>query len=764
MKWRVLPLLTVAVVAALLTQLDGSRLWPAVQESTRDAVPLNSGRLLEHRPLQFERNQGQADDAVRFLAHGSGYNLFLTSNEALVTLPSSAADRGHRSLSLHFTGASAGTQLVGLDALPGTVNYYLGRDPAQWQLGVPTYARVRYQQLYPGIDLVFYGQGQQLEFDFVVAPGVDPDQIAVVAQSADSLQIDDRGDLLLSSEADQLRLNKPYIYQEIDGIQHQISGQYALKGESQFGFKLAAYDTDYPLIIDPVLEFSSYFGGAGHDYGNGIALDQAGNIYITGSTTSTDFPVANPAQPGFGGGGVDCPSDEVPYRLCYDAFVSKFNASGTNLIYSTYIGLPGDDEGHGIAVDSAGNAYMTGMMSVNSDSLPDMYIYKYILLVKLNASGGFVYGGWFGSNGSLGRAIAVDAQGRAYLTGETTGAYPTTPDAIQPEPGELIDAFVAVFDPTGSGLEYSTYLGGNQEYCNVCYSTGNGIAVDSAGLIYVTGQAAPSFPTTANAFQRAFDGFWNAFVVKIDRSRPGPTGLVYASYLGGGLNDFGKGIALDASGKVYVTGSTNSDDFPTTAGAYDRSCGTDGICNTTQNQVCDWVPPGMPPVCHLDSKADFFVAKLDLSRSGPSSLIYATYVGGSGKDEGNAIAVDGSGNAYVAGATVSPDFPVVSPVQPDHANNLDAAVIKLNAAGAGLDFSTFLGGGGDDAAKGVAIGPTGSVYAIGYTGSVAFPVHDPYQPRAGGWEAFIARLDLGPTMPPPNPNLTPRQYLPALIK
>jgi hypothetical protein len=260
-------------------------------------------------------------------------------------------------------------------------------------------------------------------------------------------------------------------------------------------------------------------------------------------------------------------------------------------------------------------------------------------------------------------------------------------------------------------------------------------------MIYVTGQAAASFPTTPNAYQHSFDGFWKAFVTKIDRTRAGAAGLVYSTLLGGTtLSDFGYAIALDANNHVYVTGATQTDDFPTTPGALDRTCGTDGICNTTDNMVCDYVVPGLPPSCHVDAKSDVFVAKLDLSQSGPASLLYSTYIGGAGQESGYGIGVDGSGNVYVTGKTVSPDFPAVAPLQAAIGGNIDAFALRLDASGSMLGYSTFLGGGGDDVGEDIAVDPSGNAYVTGWTGSVAFPTENPLQLRAGGWEAFVTKI------------------------
>lgn len=734
---------------------------PSLLPAAGAATQAGDEAALSRLPLQFEANEGQADAEARFVAHGSGYNVFLTPREATLALSPSRPGQPPAVVSLQFVGAAAEPPLVGEARLPGVVNYYLGRDPSRWHTGIPTYRQVRYRELYPGIDLLFFGTGGQLEHDFVIAPGADPDAIRLRVHGADALEVEATGDLLLSVDGGQVRLLKPFIYQEVDGARLPIAGGYLLHGEGQFGYQVAAYDPGRPLVIDPVLSYATYLGGSGDESGYDVALDSAQNMVVVGRTNSTDFPLMNAWQPEFGGGGVDCPSDETPYRLCYDTFVAKLNATGTALVYATYLGLPGDDEGRAVAVDQAGNAYVTGYISLNSDSLPDMYIYKYVQIARLDPLGAVDFWSWFGSVKSRGLAIAVDQAGLVYVAGEVASSgFPTTPGAIQSEWLEAIDGFVSVIDLNAGALLYSTYLGGSGEWCALCASTVNGIAVDGAGMIHLTGQAAASFPTTPNAYQRTFDGLWKAFVAKIDPTRDGLDGLVYSTYLGGTvLSDFGYDVAVGQDGKMYVTGATQSDDFPTTPGAFDRTCGTDGICNTTDNMVCDYTLPGQLPICHVDSKSDVFVAKLDPSQSGAASLVYSTYVGGGGHESGYGIAVDPDGNAYVTGKTVSPNFPLVDPIQAAIGGNIDAFAFRLNAAGSELDYATFLGGGGDDVGEAVAVDSAGSAYLAGWTGSMAFPTVNPLRPRAGGWEAFIARIEHTPTAAP-----SFRVFLPMLLR
>lgn len=725
-----------------------------------------AGSMLAPLPLQFELNLGQTEDSVRFLAHGPGYNLLLMPGKAVIALLP-AGDSAPAVVRLAFAGSEEAPEMEGVEQLPGVANYYLGDDQAQWQTGIPTYKGVRYADLYPGIDLLFYGNQQEIEHDFVVAPGRDPSVIAVRVEGAQRLELAGNGDLLLVTRGGPLRLRRPTIYQEQEGVRHPVAGAFVLKGEREFGFELGSYDPGLPLIIDPVLEYSTYLGGNGSDFAYDTTTDSAGNLYMTGSTNSTNFPVMNPIQE-FGGGGLSCPRDAAPYRLCYDVFVTKLNPAGTAILYSTYVGLPGEDEGYAIAVDDAGNAFVAGYLSLNGQPpLEDSWTYKNALVFKLTPAGGFGWAAWWGDDQSEARAIALSEAGNIYVTGQTTNdGFPVSATAIQTTRLEVIDGFISVINPTGEHLLYSSFLGGSGDYCGVCYSVGNGIAVDEEGMIYVTGQAAPSFPTTANAYQRDFGGYWMAFVAKIDPTRSGAAGLVYATYLGGSRNEFGNAIALDDDGAVVIAGSTNSDNFPTTAGAYDRSCGTDGACNHSNNMVCEYPPFNLPPNCQLDAKSDVFVARLELTRSGAASLVYATYVGGAGKEEGMALALDAAGNSYVTGYTASPNFPLVQPVQAAHGGKNDAFVFRLRRDGAVLAFSTFLGGGGDDYARGIAVSSGERASVVGHTDSTNFPVASPLWSRGPAPEAFVARIDtrVGAPGPGPGPALNNRVYVPMLIR
>src|SRR3989475_8604880 len=431
-------------------------------------------------PLSFEANDGQADPQVKFLSRGRGYTLFLTSTEAVLVLregesvrsvaggpPPAKREKGKALrgtvLRMRFVGANPVPAVAGVGELPGKSSYFVGNDPKKWRANVPTYAKVEYRDVYPGVNLVYYGNQRQLEYDFVVSPGADPKAIPLAFDGVDGVAIDGLGDLVLRADGGEVRLRKPVVYQEQRGQRAVIPTRYVLKAERQVAFEVGAYDAMKPLIIDPVLAYSTYLGGTGGDQGSGIAVDVAGNAYVTGSTGSSDFPRTAGAV---GGGGVD-------------AFVTKLNPTGTALVYSTYLGGSGGDEGRGIAVDVAGNAYVTGS------------------------------------------------------TGSTD--FPTTAGAVQTTIGGFVDAFVAKLDATGS-LLYSTYLGGTD------FDEGFGIAVDAAGNAYVTGSTGSTdFPTTAGAVRTTNSGFVDAFVAKLD-----PTGSpLYSPHLGGSDHDRGKGIAGD---------------------------------------------------------------------------------------------------------------------------------------------------------------------------------------------------------------------------
>jgi Beta-propeller repeat len=664
--------------------------FPAAAATDTDASE-SYGKL----PLHFEENRGQAHDDVRYVSRGSGYVLYLTTaGEAVFVLPRAQEGRGSRRT--HDPSEAAVLRMVivdgnptppasALDSLPGKVNYFIGKDPAKWRTNVPTYARVRYRNVYPGIDLVYYGTRRQLEYDFIVAPGADPDRIILDFQGADRLEIDGHGDLVLHEATGPVRLKKPYAYQDVGGRRQEIAGRYALQGGNRVSFDLGAYDRGRPLIIDPVfLFYSTYLGG---ERGESVAVDRLGHAYITGFAGSTDFTTTPGAfQPNAAGD--------------LDVFVTKLNRAGTRMLYSTFIGGSGTDRSRGIAVDRRGNAYVTGSTS-SADFPTTAAAFETTcgssgscgaaFVIKLNAGGSVLaYSTYLGgSAGAGGFALAVDDRGNAYVAGSTASSdFPTTPGAFQTTAAGDVDVFVAKLNPPGSGLVYSTYLGGSGQDNDL----GGGIAVDAGGNAYVAGHTkSTDFPTTPGAFQPVYGGgLWDAFVTKLNATG---SALVYSTYLGGNGFDQAVAIAVGAKGDAYVTGRTAASNFPV-INAFQGASGGD---------------------------FDAFVARL---HSSGSRLIFSTYLGGSSAEEANGIAVGPAGNVVVVGVTNSTNFPTTPGVfQAAHSggNSQEGFVTKVHASGSSLVYSTYLGGTGYEIAFGVAVGPAGNAYVTGETGSRDFP-------------------------------------------
>ena len=832
--------------------------------------------------LSFEPNLGQADPRVKFLARGSGYTLFLTEDEAVVALQKSGARtqesgvrsqkseeerrqlsvvrgqlhetrEGNRSASLvtphsslpfpvpssqppsflclKLLRANPPAKVVGVNELPGKSNYLTGNDPKKWRTNVPTYGRVRYENIYPGVDLVYYGkQGGQLEYDFVVAPGAHPGAIALTIDAGgqvsskqkaagssqpsvvsgsrragsgatdhaprttdstqsiiqdrksampSSLRIAANGDLLVTTTGGDVRFHKPVVYQAesvVDSRQSTvenksveesrqssviggplqsptqsrqrttdygprttanlkfkiqnlklIDARYVLNSDGEVTFEIAPYDKTLPLIIDPVLSYSTYLGGSDMDYANGIAVDPSGNAYVTGYTASTDFPLVNPVQSSPGGG--TCSEDGVDTTACFDAFVTKLNPTGTALVYSTYLGGSNEDYGAGIAVDASGNAFVAGY--TNSTDFPVQNALQSenaggwdAFVTELSADGAsLIYSTyWGGSSDDIGTGVAVDSSGNAYISGYTDSPdFPVTPGALQVNyGGGNHNGFVVKFNSGGAQLGYSTFLGGNSD--DYAY----GVAVDSAGDAYLTGATnSTNFPNV-NAFQPNYAGglcavapntfpCYDAFVAKLN---PAGSALIYSTYLGGTGSDYGYAIALDGSSNAYVTGYTTSTNFPTTAGAFQQVFG---------------------------GSYDSFVAKLNGTGS---ALDYSTYLGGSGTQIGYGVAVDSSGRAFVTGYNYGGYFPTALPLQAQNAGFYDAFVRVLNPTGSSLVFSTYLGGTYDDFGRGISLDPSGNAYVAGATFSLDFPITSgSYQPSYGGgpYDAFVAKISLVPS-------------------
>lgn len=722
------------------------------QQTTATKVRAAYGQL----PLSFEANHGQADTMFNFVARGTGYALALSPTRALLSLARRSEEKSKSAepslsqsddkdgavraqsgvdnsnaqgskapavLRMNIIGANRKAAVEGLSELEGKVNYFVGRDKSQWRTNIPTFARVRYAGVYPGIDVIYYGNQKQLEYDFVVAPQSDAGDIRLEFEGADQVEVDAAGDLLLGVGGSVIRQPKPFVYQEVAGVRREVRGSYALDEDGRVRFALGEYDARLPLVIDPVLVYSTYLGGNGSDAGNDIAVDSAGNAYVCGETFSTNFPTANAIDTTFGSGQLGGQRD---------AFVTKLNAAGTALVYSTYLGgsgdavntnINGDDRCFGVRVDSAGNAYLAGETHSNDfptanavqatfgGGLSDAFV------TKLNANGTAIVFSTFlgGSIFDAAGGLALDSSNNIYMTGRSTSAnYPTVnPIQAAYSGGSGADVIITKLNAAGNALVYSTYLGGNG---GNGFENGGSIDVDSAGNAYITGQTSSTNFPTANAIQASFGGGFpdgDAFVTKINAAG---NALVFSTYIGGNDNDVGTDIDVDSAGVAHISGFTASSNFPT-ANALQSTFG--GGTN------------------------DAFVTKLNAAGT---AFIYSTYLGGGGSDAGNDIAVDPAGNTYVAGGTASTNFPTANPLQAALSGTGDTFVTKLNPSGTALVYSTYLGGSGSERANAIALDSSDNVYVTGITDSTNFTTLNPLQAANGGsFDGFVYKLSDQPT-------------------
>jgi hypothetical protein len=661
-----------------------------------------------------------------------------------------------------FIGARCCSKVEGRDLRPGIYNYFQSRDPAKWRTNVRGYQEVIYRDVWPGIDLRIYGKGSDLEQEFLVYPGGDPNQVRISYRGIDRLHVSEDGSLEVDTAFGILRETKPRIYQQIAGKQVKVDGRFKLTSDSAYAFEIEAHDGQHPLVIDPTLLYSTYLGGAAgnnvdnytHEAAAGIAVDASGNAYVTGYTQSTDFPIT----PGAFQTGVSSTPPLV-------SFVTKLNATGTALVYSTYIGGVYNWT-TGIAVDFSGNAYVTGVTldglgGYSFPTTPNAYwptdtihhctAVDYFV-TKLNTLGNqLLYSTCLGSSGTSidpPTAIAVDSHGGAFITGSAPGGRPTTSNAYQPSwPGFKNSAFVMAFDTGASGnssLTYSTWFG-ILSAAGFFGMQSNAIALDSFGAIYIAGNAGIGLPTTPGAFQTAIaNGIGcdspgagggvcpDGFIAKFNPSASGSQSLIYSTYLGGPGLDNITGLAVDTSGNAYVAGTTQSTSFPVTPGSFQNT---------------------------LSFSGEEFVAKLN---AGGSKLLYSTYLQStncanvpycySSGIQATGIAVDSLGDAYVTGRTRTPLFPVTADAfqntwvklfnSTDYAS---AFLTKFNPTGSALIYSSYLGGIDNDVATAIAVDQIGDAYIAGYTSSANFPVTGfAFQPSAHGTgDAFVAKFPLG---------------------
>jgi uncharacterized repeat protein (TIGR01451 family) len=732
------------------------------------ARPAKTNTNFGQLPLSFEANQGQTDPTVKFMSQGQGYTLFLTSDEAILELqrkgvavnPSASSNSKADTsvLRMKLIGASSHTQVTGADPLPGQVNYFMGGDPSKWHTGLSLFGKVNYSAVYPGVNLVYYGNQRQLEYDFVLAPGADPNQIAL-SFTGSTPKVDANGDLLLpvSDAAKDIRFQKPVVYQLANGQRHVVEARYLLAG-NRVTFDIGPYDNSRELVIDPLLVYASYLGGSQRETGTGIAVDTAGNVYVSGSTQSPNFPTLNPIQTFTDGN--------------YHVFVTKVNATGTALVYSTYLGGSHNEQAFDLALDSSNNVYVVGLTSSddfpvtpgvaqplcapypNSQGVPTANCVgeqNNGFVTKLNATGSaLVYSTFIGgSEYNAINAIAVNSAGEAYVAGSTNAwncdvqgipaytCFPTTSGAFQSgyqvNGGSMFATFTKL-NAAGTSFLYSTVLGDtapNQLGVSQFVSFANGIAVDSKGMAYVAGQTlASDFYTTAQAFQKTAApilqggqiGGYRGFVTKFNPAGSGNASIVYSTFLGGNNSNFSdlvQGIAVDTTGSAYVTGVAGTNTFPTTKGAFQPACfNPGGFCNSG------------------------FVSKLN---SAGSKLTYSTYLAntdGAVTYTSPRIRIDAAKNAYVTMMSNSGAFPLQNPIQTYEGSSLTMAV--LNATGKALLFSTYLAGNGYAVPYGLAIDKNNVVYLTGQTNPGnpdEFATPGVFQPVYGGGEdAFVIKV------------------------
>lgn len=647
-------------------------IFAGASHTQMNAVVENYGNI----PLAFTANYGQLDSRVKFSTRSSGTTMFFTQEGTTFLLSTETeASRNHRAgstpakgtipaesgistdnepgrsyeyyaIELQFLAANSDPVITGEDRLPWNNNYFIGSNPDNWHTDVPNYSKIRVNNIYKGIDLVYYGGKNTIKYDFVVQPGANPDDIILTYdfgdfRKNDLLKINSDNELEVKTPLGKLIDRKPYSYQTIDGNKIEVDVRYEIVNLSEniYKFSIGKYSRAHHLVIDPELVYSTSIGGSERDESFGIAVDSGGNVYITGFTKSSNFPATSGAY------------DTTQNGWNADVFVSKLNPSGSSLLYATYLGGNILDRGNDIAVDTDGSVYITGFTNSND--------------------------------------------------------FPATPWAFDASHNGDYDVFVSKLNSSGNDLVYSTFLG------DTLIDYGNGIAVDNSGNVYITGYTfLKKFPTTTGAFDEYHNGNYDVFVSKLNHDG---SALIYSTFLGGSGRDEGNSIAVDAEGNAYITGFTNSDSFPTTTVAFNDS---------------------------INGNLDVFVSKLN---STGESLVYSTFIGGKYADYGSDIVVDYDGNAYITGYTLSNNFPMSSGAfNGSYTGLYDVFVSMLNFSGSKLLYSTYLGGSDSDRGKGIAVDTGGNVYVIGYTNSGYFPItagafHENH--NGGDYDVFVSKLN-----------------------
>ncbi len=677
----------------------------------------NFGKL----PLSFEPIENQ-QETEKFFSSGNGYHLIIAPTEVNLsvlneqlknkTLTPKAKLIGDI-LTVKFVGANNSAKSLALDKLAKKTNYFLGNDPKKWHTNISSYAKIRYQNIYPGIDLLYYGNLNNLEYDFIVSPKADFTQISLSFPNTNNVQIDSNGDLLLTTADKVIHQYKPTVYQEINGIRQEVASNYFWKEKDIIGVQIVDYNSNYPLVIDPILNYSTYLGGSLGETATSITVDKLGNTYVTGLTLSSDFPAIKAFQNNFAGNG--------------DIFITKLNPAGNAVIYSTFIGGSGFDNPDKILVDNNGNVYLTGTTSSNNYPLATafqdtLHGFADAFITKLNSDGtALIYSTYLGgSDNDQGNGLAVDINGNAYILGTTSSKNFPTLNPFQSNNKGQQELFISKLNSNGNQLVYSTYLGSNS------VELAGGIVVDPSGNAYVTGRTTGDDFPVANGFQMIFGGGNDdAFVSKLSSDG---SQLVYSTFLGGSGSELASDIAIDSLNNIYVIGQTTSTNFPIFK-----------ALQTTNN-----------------GGEDVFITKLDLTGK---KVLYSTYLGGSGNDDGFAITVDSFNTVHIAGLTSSTNFPTINAIPNTKRGGLqDGFVARLVSDGSALLYSSFLGGSTDnnntsEFCSSIATDSEGNAYVAGITGSSDFPLVNAIQNTLNGLsDAFVSKIDGRDFLLSANPN------------
>ncbi len=702
--FRSYPLSKIAIALALAAAAPG--LSATSQER-------QAQQIMDQIPLYFEANRGQVDSRVLYLSRSPEHTLFLTVDEAVLKVSSGA-------LRMSLVNANPAPEVAPLDALESHGAYFVGKSE-NWLPRVEHYGKVRYSEVYPGVDLVFYGHGKQIEHDFVVAPGTDPRVIRFRLDGAGEFGIGDDGALEMRIGESRMRFSAPYSYVESEGRRIEVASRFERLAANEFGFAVGAYDRSKTLVIDPVLSYSSYLGGSNFEVIRDVVIDSAGFIILAGETVSEDFPTNGPGLQPLGGQQIN-------------GFVTKLNpfaGAGQGLIFSGHFGGFQNETVNAMKIDSQDNLYVVGMTlagdfpttgnAVQAEQ-PSRDQNGYLVKFNLDADPALLYGTYLGGDArDVAFGLAVEADHRAYVTGfSASGDFPLTATPLQPAHRGAGDAFFTLVDTDGGGLIYSSYLGGtNTDF-------GLDVAVASEGAAFVTGFTnSGDFPINENPYQPGQQGKGDAFLTRIDWQKEGLEGLGYSSHLGGSDLEYGQALVKDPEGSLHVLGYTLSEDFPTTAAAIQSS---------------------------NEGNADVFLLTIDPTKPFGEGLLYGTYFGGSGADVPYQMEFDSTGSLVITGYTMSSDMPVTGDYYSSSYSGLVDAFFAVidpkKPAGEGLRCSSFLGGSLEDVAWGMTVDALDNFYLVGQTRSRDFPVTDNsfQNQKPGGLSGFVSKF--GPCASP----------------